>query len=293
MNISQKISLVGVASGIAAADPGTRSGPILLRSSLLMREFKENWHTMLQPMHEELPLFLKVAEICNRLGQITANLVRERKFFTVLGGDHSCAIGTWSGVAHQLSSLGLIWIDAHMDSHTPETSESGYIHGMPLASLLGYGDKRLTELLGDAPKLKPENICLIGTRSYEKGEAKLLNDLNVRIYLMDEVNQRGLTTVMKEAVERVSKNTTGFGVSLDLDVIDPSYAPGTGVKEPNGIYPRELLTALAVLQDYPQFVGAEIVEFDPSKDKEQLTEKLIPQFIQTILKCKTTPLKMP
>jgi arginase len=205
-------------------------------------------------------------------------MVNENKKFCVLGGDHSCAIGTWSGVHEAISAkgdLGLIWVDAHMDSHTPETSPSGRVHGMPLAVLLGHGDTSLTSILNSSPKIKPENLCLIGIRSYEPGEAALLEKLKIRIYFMEEVRQRGFVAVLQEAVAHVKQHTHAYGLTIDLDSLDPHEAPGVDVPEENGIHVAELYQGLqSIIQD-PQLIATEITEFDPTHDQEQKTEKII------------------
>src|SRR5204862_2513914 len=123
-----------------------------------------------------------------------------------------------------------------MDSHTPATSETGRIHGMPLACLLGHGYPALTHILHSTPKLKPQNVCLIGVRSFEQGEEELWKKLNVRIYFMDEVIERGFATILKEAVNLVSANTVGYGLSIDLDGFDPLEVPGVDVPESDGIH---------------------------------------------------------
>src|SRR5665213_879539 len=172
-----------------------------------------------------------------------STLLQQHKFVSVVGGDHSCAIGTWSGVydaMHHLGDIGLIWIDAHMDSHTPETTPTNHIHGMPLACLLGYGYPTLTGVLHAAPKFKPENVCLIGVRSYEKGEAALLKHLNVRVFFMEEVQERGFEVVLAEAVQHVNQHTIGYGITLDIDAVDPLEAPGVDVPEPEGIHVKAL-----------------------------------------------------
>lgn len=209
-----------------------------------------------------------------------------RHRFTVVGGDHTSAIGTFSGVAHALreqGDLGLIWIDAHMDSHTPATSESGNIHGMPVAALLGHGFKELTHILDANPKIKPAHLSLIGVRSFEHGEANFLRDLNVRIYYMEEVQERGLMTVIKEAQERAKQGTAGYGVSLDLDAIDPEDAPGVDVPEPNGLAGADVLAAMTYLAQDPELLATEIVEFDPQQDREQKTEILIAKLLGCLM----------
>lgn len=287
------VYLLGYASGVGGADPRSGEGPLVLQKSPYFSLCKEQglnlqWLPMVAPppaMTEMAKLDI-IEEQCRALANSIVQLVQDKKFFTVFGGDHSCAIGTWSGAAQAMrsqGSIGLIWIDAHMDSHVPETSPTGNIHGMPVASLLGFGNKRLINLLGIFPKLKPENISLIGVRSYEPGEAELLKRLNVRVFFMEEVHQRGLHVIMQEAIQIAKKGTVNFGVSIDIDSIDPQDAPGTGVAEPNGISAASLNTALKILADHPQLMGIEIAEFDPHRDKNHITEKLIPRLINAII----------
>lgn len=274
--------LIGCASGLAGVSTDCGNGPITIQNSAYLSHFLQHqielhWDAMLKP--HDLSLNLEsLSKLYELLALQVAESIRKKNPLTIIGGDHSCAIGTWSGVHEAMQAkgdIGLIWIDAHMDSHTPETSETGRIHGMPLAALLGYGDSRLTAILNTTPKFKAENICLIGTRSYELGEANLLQQLKARIYFMDEVKQRGFETILAEAIAHVSQNTIGYGISLDLDAIDPRDAPGVDVPEPNGISARELCNGLSACASDPNLIATEIVEFDPSLDKNHLTEKLL------------------
>jgi arginase len=290
--LNKIIYLLGSASGAAAPYAGCAHGPEALKQSPFLAELSSSglelhWVDILKPEAPSAlkPVALQVADHCRKLAMAVAALVEKDRFFTVLGGDHSCAIGTWSGVQSvtaKKGDIGLIWIDAHMDSHTPQTSETGNIHGMPLASLLGQGDSSLTEILGAAPKLKPEHVCLIGVRSYESGEAELLKKLNVRVYFMDEVKRRGLDEIMQEALNLVKAGTVGFGVTLDIDSIDPLEAPGTGVSEPDGLSAKKLTQALNKIAGDSRLLGIEIVEFDPHRDVDHLTEKLVPQFLRAM-----------
>jgi arginase len=236
-----------------------------------------SWSAMIKKPHITTDKITTVTEQCTLLAHTVSALVKENKFFMVIGGDHSSAIGTWSGVYEALHEpCGLIWIDAHMDSHTPETSPTGNIHGMPLAALLGYGALTLTQILSASTKLAPENVCLIGVRSFEPDEEALLKKLNVRIYFMDEVNKRGIKVVLEEARQHVTKYTKKYGITLDIDSIEPQDAPGTGALEPSGIRADALCDALdKVVAEDPLFIGAEIAEFDPTQDKNHKTEKLI------------------
>ncbi len=282
------IQLIGYASDVAAASGGSHAGPGILKDSPYLNDLKVklNWLAMLEPDMSHASKSIIVHYLCKELAALTEKLVQEKKFFTVIGGDHTSAIGTWSGVSHAKRTegpIGLIWIDAHLDSHTPATSETGNLHGMPLACLLGYGDSSLTQLYKEETYLKPQNICLIGARSYEAAELALLQKLNVRIFFMDEVKKRGIQQVMIEALHIVSAKTVGFGISLDIDSIDPKDAPGTAMRVLDGIPGNELITAFTLLANNQQCLGMEIVEFDPSQDKAQMTEKLIVNLMRAIM----------
>ena len=153
---------------------------------------------------------------------------------------------------------------------------------MPLACLLGEGDPTLTSLLNEGPKIRAENVCLIGARSYESAEIALLNRLNVRIYFMEDVKARGFENILQEAVKQVSQRTAGYGISLDLDSVDPREAPGVDVPEPDGIHAADLLKGLAQIAADPKLIATEIVEFDPSRDKNHQTEKLVVDLLKTL-----------
>ena len=281
----ETIHLIGFASGIGAPDPDCGRGPEVLRQMDLEAVLEQHglnskWKTFLttpvlnleyRQRSDFLLLQLK------SLAQEVAKSVFQRERFVVIGGDHSCAIGTWSGASHQLQSrgpIGLIWVDAHMDSHTPLTSHTGALHGMPLACLLGYGEQRFTQLYLNKPKIHPQHLCLVGVRSYETEEAQLLKRLGVRVIDMKEIKQRGLNSAMQEALEIASKETVGFGLSLDLDSLDPFEAPGVSTPEMDGISGKELITSLELIADKNNLIGLEIAELNPSKDKNLMTASL-------------------
>jgi len=204
----------------------------------------------------------------------------------ILGGDHSIAVGTWNGVRRAINDdIGLLWIDAHMDSHTFETTPSNAPHGMPLAGLLGYGDTRMSKLNGPDPVLNPEHVCLIGTRSYEEGEAELLNRLGVRVIEADEVLDRGAFACIEEGLSIAGKASGGFGVSFDLDVFDPTDAPGVGSDEPGGLNKENLFDALPILFSDERFLALELVEYNPGLDKDEKTKKLAIQLLTLMGLC--------
>ena len=282
--------IIGAAIGLGARDSRCEHGPATLAASGLLERLQRQLPTSewVATLHargagrgqDPLP---NIASFCRRLAHATREVVRNENCAWVLGGDHSCAIGTWTGIASaQDEPLGLIWIDAHMDSHTPESSPSGAVHGMPLACLLGAGAPELVRLGGYAPKLRAENVCVVGVRSFEPAEASLLQRLGVHVFGMDEIRRRGMTAVLAEAIERVRMHTAAFGISIDLDVIDPRDAPGVGSPEPGGIAGAELVAALAQLSRYHELVGVEIAEFNPHRDVDGMTAALLYELLASI-----------
>lgn len=181
-----------------------------------------------------------------------------------LGGDHSIAIGTIGGVTHDTDS-GVIWIDAHGDFNTPETSASGNIHGMPLATLLGQGHDELVNIGRSGAKLKPENVMLVGLRDLDMKEQQIILDSGVGYYTMRDIDERGISAVMTEAVDRLS-NVNRLHVSLDMDGLDPEVAPGVGTPVPGGLTYREAHLAMEVLADTERVSSIDVVEINPMLD---------------------------
>ena len=276
-------ALIAVSSGRGAKDGRCAKGPDALRAkglvpALCAKGQDAAWKKDIPSAQGGLSQVESVARVCGQLAEAVESLVGNSHFTVVLGGDHSCAIGTWSGAARALSDqgpLGLIWIDAHMDSHVPETSPSGFLHGMGLACLLGYGDERLTDIAGFRPVLKPRHVCLIGVRSYEPEETALLDHLGVRVFLMKDIAAAGLERVLDEAVGIAGTGTAGFGVSIDLAAIDPRDAPGIGSPTPKGLRAEIMLPVLKRLRRQAGFFGLEICEFNPDLDHEGLTAALV------------------
>jgi arginase len=285
MTNDRLVHLLGYASGLGGVNLTCGAGPIEMQTSSYLKDVPGlQWDAMMQPAEIKEKREDEIQRLCLTLALKIEALVRQQKFFIVLGGDHTSAIGTWSGAYAGLKEknrLGLIWIDAHMDSHVPETSETGRVHGMPLASLLGYGNPQFTDMLIPVPKIAPQQLCLIGTRSYEAGEAELLRRLNVKVFFMEEVKQRGLKAVFKEAQEIVSQGTAGYGISLDVDSIDPKEAPGVDVPEQDGLKFQDLIEVLTGARQDTRLVGAEIVEFNPHRDVNKTTEKIVAKLIAT------------
>ncbi|MCX7120247.1 MAG: arginase [Gammaproteobacteria bacterium] len=277
--MSKLIDINLYAFGNAAQNVDCEQGAAVLQNALKQTDFAAQlqFHALLQaPARKQQEHALPdVARLSTVLAQSTQQSMLAHRFFITAGGDHSAAIGSWSGVANAIDGdLGLIWFDAHMDSHTRQTTSTDNIHGMPLAILLGQGETALTGILSSTPKLKPENVVLIGIRSYESGEEALLKKLGVKIFYMDDIHKMGMHEVIKQAVAIVTRNTACFGVSIDLDGFDPIDAPGVGTRAPSGIRAAEFLPEFHLIAHHPKLIGADIVEFNPTLDLDHKTEKL-------------------
>lgn len=286
------IRLIGVASGLGAQDAGCGRGPWTVKHSHWSHRLAEatEWSDLIYP-RAGLEHWAALADLAVRVGDEVARTLAAGRFPVVIGGDHSCALGTWSGVRRALAArpeagFGLLWIDAHMDSHIPATSASHAAHGMPLAALLGHGHHALISLAGGRPVLQPQHVCLLATRSYEEEEAALLNRLGVRVITQAEVLARGLPACLTEALARVGEAAAGFGISLDLDAIDPIEAPGVGSPEPAGLAARALIAALAPVLDDHRLLALEIAEFNPQHDREQRTRHVLIDLLERLAKAR-------
>ncbi|RFU61020.1 arginase [Peribacillus glennii] len=205
------------------------------------------------------------------LAENVDRIIGKGSFPLVLGGDHSIAIGTLAGVAKHYENLGVIWYDAHGDLNTEQTSPSGNIHGMPLAVSLGLGHSDLVNIYGYAPKVKPENIVIIGARSLDHGEKELIRDKGIKVFTMHEIDRLGMAKVMEESIGYLRGRTDGVHLSLDLDGIDPQDAPGVGTPVIGGISYRESHLAMEMLAEAGIVTSAEFVEVNPILDERNKT----------------------
>jgi arginase len=221
----------------------------------------------------------QIAETCTRTADAVKKTLEEGITPLVLGGDHSLAAGTVSGVAdfyrQQNQKIGVIWIDAHSDINTPETSPSGNVHGMPLAALLGLGPEALGNIYGYSPKIAPENTVIIGVRDIDAAERANIRRAGVaEVYTMRDIDERGMRTVMEEALRAAGRGTVGYHVSLDMDWIDPEDAPGVGTPVRGGATYREAHLAMEILADHGRMLSFEIVEVNPVIDEHNRTADL-------------------
>jgi arginase len=221
----------------------------------------------------------EIAETCSRTADAVLKTLEEGMTPLLLGGDHSLAVGSVSGVAEfyrrKGEKIGLVWIDAHTDINTPETSPSGNVHGMPLAALLGLGPEPLAKIYGYAPKIDPENVVLIGIRDIDAAERENIRRGGVtHVYTMRDIDERGMRAVMEEALSAAASGTAGYHVSLDMDWIDPEDAPGVGTPVRGGATYREAHLAMEILADHGRLLSFELVEVNPVIDEHNRTADL-------------------
>ena len=287
--MTTRLRIIGAASGLGAQDRGCADGPVAFHRSQAWHELADEPHvdwarTLFPPEMAGAAPVERVAALCRELADEVALTLGNGDFPLVIGGDHSVAIGTWSGVARTVGRpVGLLWIDAHLDSHTPESSYSGALHGMPLACLLGRGDKRLLGIGVAGAQVDATHCAVLGPRSFEPEEAALLERLGVRVFAHGEIAERGLAVCFAEAAAIVAGAPGGFGVSLDLDVLDPGTAPGVGSPEPDGLPLRGLVDGIAALAMRRGLLACEIVEYNPDRDRHGLTARLIAGLIGEVL----------
>src|SRR5579862_6370402 len=220
----------------------------------------------------------EIAETCRGLAELTERTLDEGFAPLLLGGDHSIAIGSFSGVSHffraQSKKVGFLWLDAHGDMNTPDSSPSGNVHGMPLASLVGYGAPELVDLLGYHPKVEPRNVAIVGVRDLDPRERRLVKDSGVHVFTMRDIDERGMREVMTEALRFVTDDTDGAAVSLDMDFVDPTDAPGVGTPVSGGVTYREAHLAMEMIADSEAMVSLEVVEINPILDEHNRTALL-------------------
>ena len=276
---------------LGASRRGVDMGPSALRVAGLQPKLKqlgrqvEDVGNIQVPQPEEQPYgekkarFLgEIAETCKGLAEAVKKTLDEDQFPLVLGGDHSIAAGTVAGAAahYQKDSkrIGLIWLDAHGDMNTPETSPSGNVHGMPLAAIMGSGPPELTGLAGITPMVEPRSVSLVGIRELDAKERRFVKESGVHVFTMRDIDERGMREVMAEALRFSGDDTAGIAVSLDMDFVDPSDAPGVGTPVRGGVTYREAHLALEMIADTRSMVSFELVEVNPVIDLHNTTALL-------------------
>jgi arginase len=289
--MADKIRIIGVPMDLGASRRGVDMGPSALRVAGLQSRLKQLGRqvedigniAVRQPEEqhygEKNAKYLEeIAATCKDVAEIVRKTLDEDLIPLVLGGDHSIAVGTAAGVAahfrKESKRAGLVWLDAHGDTNTPESSPSGNVHGMPLAAIMGYGPAELVGLGGVRPMIEPRNVALVGVRDLDSRERKLIKESGAHIFTMRDIDERGMREVMSDALRFASDDTAGIAVSLDMDFVDPSDAPGVGTPVRGGVTYREAHLALEMIADTKSLVSFELVEINPVIDLHNTTALL-------------------
>ena len=298
--LKKAVTVLGVPLGYGASMAGVDIGPAALRVARLTQRIARLGYSVRdlgdmrlerpQTMPEEAEKLKYVREIsnaCELLAAEVETILEAGEFPIILGGDHSIAVGSFAGVAayyrKQQQTLGLIWFDAHADMNTPETTPSGNIHGMPLAALFGYGAPELTHIAGFAPKIDPALCAHVGARDIDPGERELIKKLGVRFFTMREIDERGLSACMDDAIAIASRGTAGYAVTFDVDALDPGDAPGSGTLVRGGLTYREAHLGMEKIAEHGQMRSLEIVEINTALDVNNKTAELGVELILSAL----------
>lgn len=294
------IAIIGVPMDLGAGRRGVDMGPSAMRLAGLNAriaslgyEFQDLGNVQVE-QPESLPTgpararyLTQISQTCTRLAQLVDKVVSEGKMPLVLGGDHSIAAGTVAGIAqhHRRHNerIGLIWIDAHADMNTPDSSPSGNVHGMPLACCMGDGPPELSGIFDFAPKVHAKNVALIGLRDVDRTEAAHVAATGVHTFTMRAIDERGLRSVMTDAIAAACDGTAGFHLSFDMDSVDPDEAPGVGTPVRGGLTYREAHLAMEIVNDSGRMLGMEVVEVNPVLDTANRTASLGVELVMSAL----------
>jgi arginase len=292
------VHVLGVPMDLGSGRRGVDMGPSAIRIAGLDDRLVELGHKVVDEGDiviknmEELKVGQERARYLGEISRAAGVLARKVErimnlghFPLVLGGDHSIAVGTVSGIAAFAKAhgkkLGLLWIDAHGDINTPETSPSGNIHGMPLAALMGFGARELTDVAGPGQKIDPGHVALVGIRSLDTGEKKRLKETGVQVHTMSDIDRSGVHRIMEKALARVTDGTDLVHVSFDLDAVDPTVAPGVGTPVKGGLDYREAHLIMEVIADARVMTSLELVEVNPILDQGNASAVFAVELVQS------------
>ncbi len=296
--MGKTIHVLGVPMDLGSGRRGVDMGPSAIRIAGLAERLKELGNKVVDngdidiKIMEEIRVgdtrarFLKeISRASNVLARHAEKIMAKGRFPLILGGDHSIAVGTISGIAafarRRRKKVGVLWVDAHGDLNTPSTSPSGNVHGMPLAALLGHGPSDLKNVGGKFKKVDPDNVVLVGIRSLDDGERKLIEQTGVHVYTMTDIDRQGIHRVMKKALAKVTSNTDFVHVSFDLDAVDPTIAPGVGTPVKGGLDYREAHLIMELIYEAKVMTSLEIVEVNPILDEHNTSAEFAVEIVQS------------
>lgn len=291
-----QIRVIGAPMDLGADRRGVDIGASAIRYAGLNDRLRSLGHTvhdignLVIPQPESQPIgnpkvkYLEpIVQVSEELANIVASTLRAQEFPLVLGGDHSIALGSIAGVASIYNNVGVLWIDAHGDFNTHETTPSGNIHGMILAASAGLGHASLTHMGGWSPKIHAATIVIVGARDIDAKEKELLRAHSIHVFTMSDIDQHGISVIMQKAVAFAGQNNNGIHLSLDMDALDPKEAPGVGTPVRGGLSYREAHLAMELIADSGQLVAMDVVEVNPILDRENATALLAVELVLSAL----------
>ena len=287
----RKIRVIGVPLDLGQSRRGVDMGPSAVRVAGLEARLEALGHVVedggnvavaipeqKKEGHPNAKYLKEITATCTKHAELVLKTLEAGKVPVSLGGDHSMAAGSVAGVAEyyrkQDQRIGLIWIDAHTDINTPESSPSGNVHGMPLAAIMGLGPPELSNIFNFSPKVRPENCVLVGVRDIDAIEKNNVHRAGIEVLTMRDIDERGMRAVMEEALRMAGRGTAGYHVSLDMDWVDPEDAPGVGTPVWGGATYREGHLAMEIIADHGRMLSFEIVEVNPVIDEHNQTADL-------------------
>src|SRR3954464_14247218 len=287
----KKLRVIGVPLDLGQSRRGVDMGPSAVRVAGLEARLEAIGHVVEDAGNVAVAIpeqkkegaasakYLKeITATCTKHAELVVKTLEAGKVPVVLGGDHSVAAGTVAGIAEfhrrQGQKIGLVWIDAHADINTPETSPSGNVHGMPLAAIAGLGPPELSNIFEFSPKIDPDNCVLVGVRDIDATEKENVRKAGIKVFTMRDIDERGMRTVIEEALRIAGQGTAGYHISLDMDWIDPEDAPGVGTPVRGGASYREAHLAMEIISDHGRMASFEIVEVNPVIDEHNRTADL-------------------
>jgi arginase len=290
------IRVIGAPMDLGADRRGVDIGASAIRYADLNEQLRSHGHTV----HDTGNLFIPqpenqsigdpkvkylepIVHAAEELANIVFSTLQAQEFPLVLGGDHSIALGSLAGVARIHKDVGVLWIDAHGDFNTDQTTPSGNIHGMILAASAGLGHTRLTQVGGWSPKIHTQTIAIVGARDLDTGEKELLRSNAIHVFTMSDIDQRGISEVMQQALTIAGQGNDGIHLSLDMDALDPKEAPGVGTPVRGGLTYREAQLAMELVADCGQLVAMDVVEVNPILDRENATALLAVELVLSAL----------
>jgi arginase len=289
--VPRRIRVIGIPLDLGQSRRGVDMGPSAVRVAGLEARLEALGHVVEDGGNVAVAIpeqkkegdphakYLKeITATCTKHAEMVEKTLEAGKVPVVLGGDHSVAAGTVAGVAQfyrkQHQKIGLIWIDAHADINTPESSPSGNVHGMPLAAILGLGPPELSNIFDFSPKIDPDNCVLVGVRDIDAIEKENVRKAGIKVFTMRDIDERGMRTVIEEALRIAGRGTAGYHISLDMDWIDPEDAPGVGTPVRGGATYREAHLAMEIIADHGRMLSFEVVEVNPVIDEHNQTADL-------------------